>query len=155
MPDVLTPIPAGVPIVDRVGAITDFMRLRWQELINNFQLSPTVAALQHVAQTAAIITATAYTTLAAGNYRITVTLQETVADGVASSLTVTVGFTRAGIPMTHTFAALTTDAIGANDSSAWSFYADATTNITYAIAYSSNTPNKLTYNADVTVEKLA
>lgn len=150
----LSPIPAGVVVVDKEGAINDFMRLRWQELIDRFQTSPTVATVQKLAQAAAIVTVAAFTTKAAGNYRITVALQKTIADGVSSSLTTTVSWTSRGIAMSHAFAALTTDALGANDSEPWGFWADANSDISYAVAYASNTPAKMTYNADVTVESV-
>lgn len=150
----LSPIPAGVVIVDPAGAITDFFRLRWEELIARFQTSPTVATVQKLTQTAAIVTVAAFTTRAAGNYRITVALQKTIADGVLSSLTTTISWTSRGIAMTHAFAALTTDALGANDSEPWSFWADANSDISYAIAYASNTPAKMTFHADVTVESV-
>lgn len=156
MPQSLPPVPSGVPWSNpEDGTLTEFALLRWQDLINGFQTTPSVAAIQHLTQNASIATATAWTTRMPGNYRIGVAVLKTVADGVTSSLTVTVGWTRGGIARTKTFAALTTDAAGANDCNLWQFYADGATNLTYAIAYASNTPGQMKYHADITIERLA
>lgn len=148
-------IPLGTEVVETDRTITLFFRQLWAQLITMVAKLPTVANLEKTGQTAAIATATAYTVQSAGVYRIAVSLQKTIADGISSSLTVTVGWTSRGIAMTHAFAALTTDAAGANDTDLWQFSADANSDITYAIAYASNTPAKMTYNANVVVEQLA
>lgn len=155
MPQSLGPIPLATEIVDKTGAITSYFRLRWEELRTSFTTTPSIAALSIAARTSAVATSAAYTVLATATYRITVSTLKTIADGVNSSLTVTVGFTSGGVPCTHTFAALTTDTLGANDSVTWTFSADAASDVTYAIAYSSNTPAKMQYVGTVTVELLA
>src|SRR2546425_9052987 len=110
MPQTLAPIPSGVQIVDpREGAITDFYRLRWQQLIDGFTRVGTVATLSKDGQTAALTTTAVYTTKATGRYRLNWYLRKTVADGVSSSLTVTWGWTESGNPLTEAEAALTTD----------------------------------------------
>lgn len=148
-------IPLNVEVVEQDRTITLFFRLLWAQLIDLTTKAATVASIEKLGQTAAIATAAAFTVLNAGVYRVVVSLQKTVADGVSSSLTVTVAWTSRGVPMSHTFAALTTDAAGANDTSLWQVSADANSDITWAVAYASNTPARMTYNANVTVERLA
>lgn len=155
MSEQLTGIPLGVEIVDKEGTPTLFFRLLWDKLIALVAQVQTVAAVELLGKTAAIVTVAAFTVINTGNYRISIATQKTVADGVASSLTVTVSWTSRGIPMSHTFAALATDTIGANDSVTWLLNADANSDVTYAIAYASTTPAKMVYNANVLVEKLA
>lgn len=155
MPSSLAPIPLGAQIVDTAGSITDFFRLRWQSLIDGFQLSATVADVQKLAQTAALVATAAFTTKAAAAYRITYYLRKTVADGVASSATVTLGWTETGVALTVSGAALVLDTVLAVQTGSALVWADGATDITYAVAYSSTTPNKMTYRLDVTVEQLA
>jgi N-acetylglutamate synthase-like GNAT family acetyltransferase len=136
----LSPIPLETEIVDNAGKATTFFRLRWQQLIDNFNRAALVASIEALGRTAAIAAANAYVPTVGGNYRVTVAVQKVVADGVSSSVTVTLGWTSRGIPMTKTFPAFTTDAVGASDSTPWQFNADQDTPITYALAYASNTP---------------
>jgi len=155
MPRSLAPIPLGAQIVEKSGAITDFFRLRWQSLIDSFQLSSTVADVQKLAQTAAIATAAAFTTETAAFYRISYYMRKTVADGVSSRLTVTVGWTESGIALSEPAADLNTDTVLAQQSGSKTIWADAATDITFAVGYASNTPNKMTYRINVVVEQLA
>lgn len=156
MPSALAPIPAGVAIVDRDFAITEFMRLRWQQLIDAFQVSPTRYNQQiAVGKTAALATTLLYTTVTSGMYRVVVYTEKTVAAGVTSSLTVTSGWTRGASPLVNTGAALATDAIGANASYVHEFQADAASPINVSIAYASNPATTMVYSAWATVEQLA
>lgn len=156
MPQSLAPIPQGVAIVEpKGGSITEFFRLRWQSLVDGFQISPDVAAIALAGKTAAIAAASAFLTKSAGWYRVSYYMRKTVADGVSSSLTVTLGWTESGVPLTEAGAALATDTTSAQQSGSKSFWADAGVDLTYAVAYASNTPNKMTYRIDVLVEQLA
>jgi hypothetical protein len=154
MPQSLGPIPAGVVIVDDDGAITDFLRLRWQQLIDGFQQTPSVASVLAVGQTADIATTAAFTTRTTGTYRVNYYLRKTVADGVSSSLTFTWGWTEDGVPLTSTAAALTLDTTGATQSGSLVVDADAATDLTFAVSYASNTPARMTYRIRVTTEFL-
>lgn len=154
MPQSLAPIPAGVAIVDETGAITDFYRLLWQSLINGFINSATIAAVSLSDRTTAKATTAAYTTVNAGVYRVSFAMHKTIADGVSSSLTMTIGWLRNGIALSQAFAALTTDTTAAQQNGSVLVYADANTDITYAISYASNTPNLMTYEANVVTEYL-
>ncbi len=149
-------IPQGVLITDGDGAITDFFRLRWEELRNSFQQTPNVATFSGTGQKAAIVTRTLFTTTTDGYYRVSAYLRKTFADGVASSLTWTTGWTdRDGTALTEAGAALVTDTAIAQQSLSKFFFAKANTDITGAVAYASTTPNRMTYNADVVVEQMA
>lgn len=154
MPRSLAPIPAGVAIVDKEGTILDFFRLRWQELVDGFQASPLANSIGLTGLFAALPATSVYLTKAAGLCRISYYIHKTVADGVNSSLTVTLGWTEGGVPMTHAFAALTLDTTGANQFGEWTVPADAATDLTIQIAYASNTPAKMRYLVDAWVETL-
>ena len=154
MPQSLPPIPQGVPIVDPNGAITAFFRLRWEDIITAFTTTPSIANVPKRTQTAAIATVAAFTTKRAGTYRISYYLRKTVADGVSSSLTFTWGWTETGVPLTESAAALTTDTTAAQQSGSKVVYADAATDLTFAVAYASNTPGQMTFRLDVVVELL-
>jgi hypothetical protein len=97
MPQVLGPIPLGVEIVDKDGAINEFFRLRWQEIETSFEQVPTAARINDSGLTAALATTTVFTTVAAGVYEIDYYIRKTVAGGVSSSLTVTIGWTENGV----------------------------------------------------------
>src|SRR3990167_54347 len=154
MPQSLSPIPSDQEITEKGGPITIFFRLRWQELIDGFTQSPTLALVDSGVLDAALATTTAQTVIGAGMYRIGLYLQKITADGVSSSLTLTVGWTSRGAALTKTFSALTTDSVGAKDSSIWEMYVGANSDITYAVAYASNTAGLMTYRVNGVVEYL-
>lgn len=151
----LAPIPSGVQIVDKAGAITDFFRLRWQQLIDGFQASPLAGSTQKLNQSAALGTTAIYTTKAAGLYRISYYLRKTVIDGVSSSLTPTIGWIESGIGLTEAQPAIANDSVttgqGSGSQTKW---VDQQTDITIAIAYASNTPGTMKWRLDAAVEQL-
>ena len=154
MPRTLSPIPVGSAIVDRDGTITIFFRLRWQELIAAYTQIPTLALVELTHQHATIPATSAYTTLSSGWYRVSYSIHKTVADGVASSLTVTLGWIRGGVALSQAFAALTTDTTAAQQNDSIVVHADGATDIDYGIVYSSNTPDTMRFEVGVTVELL-
>ncbi len=154
MPRSLAPIPRGATIVEGAGPITTFFRLRWQELIDAFLQSSSVAAVTFEQKTDAIPTATLFVVVAPGRYRIGWYLRETVNDGVSSSLIVTLGFTDKGSALTFVGPALTADSPTAFQTGTIEVRSDANVDLTVAIAYASNTPNRLTFDAEFTVEFL-
>ena len=154
-PQALGPIPSDQEITERGGPITTYFRLRWQELMDGFTKTPTLASIDTGVLSAAKTTTIAQTVVAAGVYRIGLYLQKITADGVSSSLTLTVGWTSRGEALTKVFSALTTDTVGANDSSIWEMYVDASSDITYAVAYASNTPGTMTWRASGSIERMA
>lgn len=153
MPKSLGLIPQGVVIVDKDGAITDFFRLRWEELRSGFQTSPTAAALQKIGQTAALATTALLTTKSAGLYRISWYLRRTVNDGVSSSATVTLGWQESGVPLTEAQTPVT-EAGTAEQSGSKLVWADGATDLSIAVAYASNTPGLMAYRLDTSVEQL-
>lgn len=151
----LSSIPLGAEIVDDDGAITVFFRRRWQQLIDSFRISPTCGELAQQGLHAAILTTSLFTTKTAGMYRVGYYLEKEVADGVASSLQVTLTWTRNGTPKTETFAALTTDTIGAQQSGIKEIWSDALSDITIAVAYASTTAGRMGYSGYAKLEQLA
>lgn len=149
----LPPLVQNQPIIEtNTGGINLFFQQIWELIRAGFAQSPAVGSLSKTGQTAALATATIYTTTAAGTYRITFYKRKTVADGAASSLTTTLGWMDNGLALTLAFAALTTDTTSAFQTSTMLVYADANTAITAAEAYSSTTPNKMTWQGFYLVE---
>lgn len=148
-------IPVGVAITDKDGVITLFFRLLWQQLIDGFVKTPTAATVERTNQGAVIATTSAYLVRAAGLYRVSYYTRKTVADGVSSSLTVTLGWTDHAVPLTEAGAALATDTVSTQQSGSKLIYADANSDITFAVAYASNTPGAMRYQIEVSVEQLA
>lgn len=156
MPNILPPIPVSVAIANpKDGTMTFFFRQIWELLRVGFQQAPTVAAIELTDQSAAVVTSLAYLAVAGGEYRVTARLRKTIPDGVSSSLTVTIGWLDGGVAQTKAFSALTTDSIVANQSDDVTVHADPASQITYAIAYASNTPAKMHYNAAILTEQMA
>lgn len=156
MPRSLVPIVGDTAITEKGGAITEFFRLAWEALRSGFASSPTagLSTSGTVPASAALTTVAVFTTLSAGFYRFTYYFQKITADGVNSSLQMTLGWTSKGVPQTKVFTALTTDTIGAYDGATFAMNADALTDITQAVAYSSNTPGNMTYYTVAAVEQM-
>lgn len=155
MANALGPIPAGVPIVEpEDGTISDFFRLRWEQLVSSSQEVGTKGTSLSIGQAAAIVTTAVLTVIGAGLYRISYYMRKTAADGVASSLTFTYGWVESGVPLTEAAAALVTDTTAAQQSGSKLVRADANTDITFSVAYASNTPGAMQFRIDVAVEAL-
>lgn len=155
MPQSLPPIPSGVAIVEDDRSITNFFRLLWQQLIDGFQQSPTRSGNEFTGQDAALPTSTLYLALVAGSYRVSYYMRKTVADGVSSSLTITLGWTESAIPQSMPLAALTLDTVAAIQEGTHVLVVDQETTITMAVAYVSNTPGAMKYRLNASVEQLA
>lgn len=147
-------VPLNVAIVERDGTITEFFRERWEELRVGATTSPFVGEFSADAQTAALATTAVHTTIGSGRYRISYYIRKTTADGVSSSLTVTLGWIDGGVTLTETFTALTTDAITAQQSGSKVVESDGNADLTIAVAYASNTPGAMTWKLDAVVEQL-
>lgn len=155
MPRPLPPIPSGIQIVNSDGSITIFFRGLWQQIVNSFLLTSDVAIPSGAGQNATIAPTTAFIPQVAGWYRVSYYLRKTINDGVSSSLTMTIGWTDHGQPLTQSGAALVTDTAQAQQNGSFLFYSDAVAPITYAIAYASNTPGAMKFNYGVVVEQMA
>ena len=155
MPQDLQLLPEGIAIVDEDRAPSTFFRLAWQKIRDSMVRTPTEARISGSGQTAALATTTIRTTTLQADYEVGYYIQKTTADGVSSSLTVTLGWTANGVAQTRAFAALATDTTGANQSAVIPVLADAATDITIAIAYASNTPGQMVYLYRASVKRLA
>lgn len=106
-------------------------------------------------QSASIGTTTIPTgSLAAGYYRVSYYMRKTTADGVNSSLTVTLGWTDGGIGCSQAFSALTTDTTGASQNGIITVRSDSAVGLTYGIVYASNTPGAMKFRFTAFVEAL-
>lgn len=160
----LDPPPPQSPIVDRPPQPPNWDWTRWfLALWSAVRAQPLEIGLSSTGappvnltgQTAAIATTPIpLPTINGGAYRVTWYTRKTVADGFSSSLTITIGWTESGIAQTRVGAALATDTVLAIQSESVMFLNDQSTAITYAVAYASNTPNKMTYRLSVLVEEL-
>lgn len=124
-------------------------------LLDAVQAAPQVLkTLPLSGQSAAIgATAIALGSLSAGTYRVSYYARITTPDGVASSLTVTLGWTES-VALTLSGAAMTGDTVTTVQTGVATIVIDAASAITYATAYSSNTPAKMKYRLTVLVEKV-
>src|SRR5262245_1405426 len=90
--------------------------------------------------------------LGGGPYRLTGILQVTAVDGVSSSVGLVFGWTN-GVSLTKTFTPLTGDTLTTTDS--FTVTVPTTSSVlTYATSYASNTPNKMKYLLEITVESI-
>lgn len=155
MPVTLSPIPVSAEIVDKNGAITNFFRLRWQQLIDAFQSTNNVANIQTVGVNGSIPATGAYIAKVAGLYRVSYYMRKTQADGVSSSLQFSYGWTENAVPLTEAQPALTLDAVTAEQSGSKLMLSDALVNLSYTVGYASNTPGAMQYLISLVVEQLS
>ncbi len=154
MPQDLPFIPVGAKITVDDGSITTFFRLLWEQLRGQSKNAGTVAQLPLIGKSDTVPTASLLVALGAGLYRVSWYLRETVNDGVSSSLTVTIGFSDKGQALTFVGPALTTDTITSWQTGSVVVRSDANVDLTAAIAYASNTPHRMTFDAIFSVEYL-
>lgn len=92
--------------------------------------------------------------LGAGTYRITYEARVTTIDGVASSLTVSLGWTEDGIALQLSGTPMVADSVSAPQSGSITVTIDDNTSLTYSTTYASTTPNKMRYKIGFTVEQI-
>lgn len=132
---------------------------KWQRWLSSLVVAvnacPSIIGSVGVSSATAAVVTTAIPApaISAGLYRLTYATRKTVV-GATSIVTVTLGWTDAGVACTKTFAAFTTNAVNVTDSGTWMINADANTTITYAIAYGS-TGTALTYDFELTLEAMS
>lgn len=146
------------------SAVVDLSRILTGDWTRWFQLfwARVSAAVQRAGtpigtdanQSAAVATTTLYTVTQTELYRLSWYARITVADGVSSSLQLTVTWREGSHTSTKVFTALTGDTTSTYDGAVWPFYADSGTLVTYALAYASNTPAKMRYRISLCVEQL-
>jgi hypothetical protein len=159
MPTSIAPIPAKTAITQSGGPITEFFRLRWEEIRTALGLTPTVANPGPSAvQAAALVTTAIYTVPAGagGQYLVSWSLQRTQIDGAASSLQATIGWTQDSIAKTHVGRLMNTDSLAADPTDPpIPISADQASDITIAIAYTSTTPGTMKYTYTPVAQRLA
>ena len=148
------PIPLKTQIVDQAGAITVFFRQRWEELRQQILGVAARGIFSVAGKNAAIAGQVIYTVQTAGLYRVTFTARRTTADGVASTLTFTWHYTDGGTPVSPAEAVNGTDSTGSLYTASRLFPADANSNLTFDMAYTSNTPGQMVYKVSVTAEQV-
>ena len=121
-----------------------------QQIANAPQIYPAVSL---TAQNAAIgTTPIPLPSLASGAFRITWYLEKTTADGVSSSVQVTINWTHNTKSLSLSGAALTTDTTLAVQSNSITVLIDAASPISYTTTYASNTPGTMKYQIYLLVE---
>lgn len=162
MPNVLSTLLSGtngVPIVDKQGIPTIFFLLRWNELQAFMGRTPTVANPGASTVQSAALVATAIYTVPPGNggqFAVWWTLQRTAIDGAASSLQATISWVQNSVTKTHVGRLMNTDSLSADPTDQpISITADAASDITIAIAYSSTTPGNMKYTYTPVVQRFA
>lgn len=148
----LAPIPLRTPIVDQQGRINIFFRERWQELLGLTAVVPAVGLVSFSNQSAALATKVIATTKQTGIYRVTFTARRTVVDGVASTLQFTWHWTDGGSPFSQAGTLDNTDTTGHLYSETKAFPADQNSDLTFDMAYTSNTPAAMKYKLAVFAE---
>ena len=93
--------------------------------------------------------------LPAGDYLVSYNARKTTADGAASSLTVTIGWTDIdGTSQIMSGAAMAVDNTITPQSNTWIVSIANSSPITYATLYSSTTPGNMKYKLEVLVQRL-
>ena len=166
---VLSPIPRSTPVI---GSIIDAFtgKKEWTGLLSfdwdnwfrewtgRLDDSPEVLLATQLEDNSGVAVATtslALSTLSQGLYRVTTYARIAVADGVSSSLTVTLGWTTNAISCLFAGAAMTGDTTATVQSLTFLMSIDQATAITYATTYASNTAAKMKYDLFVTVEAMS
>lgn len=154
MPPEISPLYLSVPITQQDKPNLFFIQQFSRLLAAVLSVSTLGEGYTASAQTAGKTGEPLQTTVVQALYRFTYYLDKTVADGVSSSLRVTLYWTENGQPRSHQFTNFTTDAAGANQSETLLFYCDASVGITFDLAYASNTPGAMTYDAWMRLEQM-
>lgn len=150
----IAPIPLKTQIVDKMGAITEFFRLRWEELRTQISAVSCKAIVTLTGQHATIATSLLLTTTIGGLYRVTFAARRTTPDGVASTLTFVWRWVDGGTPFSKTATVNNTDTTGDLYSVSQAFPADVNTAITFDVTYTSNTPGAMVFKISVAAELL-
>lgn len=148
----IAPIPLRTVIVDKAGAITDFFRLRWEELRTAGGQVPALGIYSASNQNASLASALLLTVTLPGLYRVTFTARRTAVDGLASSMAFTWHWTDGGAPLSAAATVNNTDTTGSLYSETREFPVDINTPLTFDLTYTSNTPGAMKYKISVTAE---
>lgn len=152
--------PVNTPLVTKSGKMeshwqTWTLLVLLQRLIASVFVQ-TVAEPSSAAPLHALVAPTALVaSAAAGLYRISWHIRIAVADGVNSSVTLSILSTEGGSAITQSGAAVTGDTLQTVQSGSVLVTPDAQLPISYSVAYASNTPAKMGYNLIMSVEQLS
>jgi hypothetical protein len=160
---VIAPLNPQTPIVDKDtngdlnGNVSTYFRkwlLAQSQVIQN---SPQVLKVLNLTSQTASITTTNFTlgALASGTFRVSWNARVTIPAGTSSSLSVTIGYTDLGIPITRTSTAITGNTTTTVQSDFVVFPSDSSSPISYATTYASNPAAAMTYEVRFIVEQLS
>lgn len=159
MSTILVSPPTRVPAVDPQRFFTREWRNYLLSLQNVSASAPQILyELGLTGQHASIVTTPlTLPAVSAGFYRISVYQTVTTADAVSSSLVTTIGWTDLAAAKTFVTTGLTAAAAyttASNDGLTRPIHIDNSSPITYAVTYTSNTPNQMQFALGIVVEKL-
>lgn len=156
------------PLVDKQGRLTGVATNWLFGPASGDALAPIQALQQSIVRPCGIVTIAAASsgiipstafplgTLPGGQYRVGWFLQIITPDGAASSATVTIGFTSSGQALTAPGTAVTGDTTSTfQTTTTGPLDVDAGAPITFSVAYTSTTPNKMKYKLILVLEKLS
>jgi len=126
---------------------------RLVDAVNRAPLSVGSTSIENASATTST-TAIPTPTLVDGLYRVSYSLRITQAATVSSSATPTIGWTSGGVSCSQSGAALTGNTTATQQNAAFVINVDASTTITYAVAYASVGATAMTYSFDVIAEAL-
>jgi hypothetical protein len=160
MPVSHRPDPREDAITQSGGPITEFFRLRWEEIRTALGLCrrSRIPARRRASPRRCRDDGDLHDS---GRRRRAVrssswSVQRTQIDGAASSLQATIGWTQSGIAKTHVGRLMNTDSLAADPTDTPILIsADQASDITIAIAYTSTTPGNCKYTYTPVVQRLA
>lgn len=149
-------VPRTNPVVGAQGTINQKWDGWLQSLVAAVNQAPQQVVALALDQQHASISATALPTQgwAAGVYRLSYSLVIQTVGSISSSVTPTVGWTLGGVSFSQSGAALTTNLTTSQQNGSVLFQIDASTDITYSVAYASNAAGSMKYALTVRLEQL-
>lgn len=152
----IAPIPINSPVLNGKYLSGDYYQWLFQ-LQNRTQTGRQFIGSKVLTNQSAAITTTALAlpALVSGYYALSYYARITAADGVSSSLTVTLGWTESTIGLSLSGAPMTGNTTATVQAGNATVLIDGNTALTYATAYSSNTPGQMKYRLTVMVESVS
>lgn len=156
MPFHSAPLSPKEPMVDAARKPTTNFLTWLTSLLQDVDASPArVKTVSKTAQGAAIATTSIPTgALAAGLYRVSWYLRITRAATTSSSATVSIGFTDGTVNVTLSGAAVTGNTTGTAQSGSFLIRIDASTPVTYSVAYASVGGTSMLFAIDLVLEQV-
>lgn len=150
---ILSGLPRTQKVLNLAGYLSDVWDRWLQSVVRQLDASAYgVGSVSESAQTAAIATtAIPIQTVSDGLYRVSYSARITTAASVSSSLTVTIGWTCNTVSCSQSGAAITGNTTATQQNASFVIQCDASSEITYATAYSSTIAG-MTYALDVVAE---